>query len=168
MSSGRKWFILCAALVFLVGFLSGIIVSPLILKPKFGHKMGMGMKRDIRPDGPGMDMEMGPEGHHGMKPGEGGRPPMGPGGVHGMRDGEMIDRIVADLGEQLSLTTDQKKKLRKIFEDSEPELMAFQKQMRNRLRDIRKKMDSRITEMLDDNQKKKFRDISKRFDKEMP
>ncbi len=177
MSSGRKWFALCAALVFLVGFLSGIIVSPMIFKPEIGRMMGMRMRRDMLPGGPvghglpggpDMDLKMGPDGRPDMKPGEHGGLPMGPGGEHGMRIGAMIDRIVDDLGFQLSLSADQKKRIKKIFEDGAPEQLAFHKEMRDRLQKIRKKMDSQIMQVLDEKQKKKFKEITSSLDNHMP
>jgi len=103
-----------------------------------------------------------------MKPGERGRLPMGPGGEHGMRIGAMIDRIVDDLGFQLSLSADQKKRIKKIFEDGAPEQLAFHKEMRDRLQKIRKKMDSQIMQVLDEKQKKKFREITSSLDNHMP
>ena len=91
MSKGRTLFFVCVALVFVVGFLSGIIVGPLIMRPAFGHMMGM--KRDR-----GMPMDFG------MLPGLGPEKG-GPGGPHGVPGGPRLmdgkGRVEEDIKEHI-------------------------------------------------------------------
>ena len=101
-----------------------------------------------------MDFGMGPERR-------GGPPPMDEKGRHG----EMIKNIVIDdMGRELSLTNEQKKQLKKIFDDNEPEQLAFHKEMKKRMDGFREKMDAQILQILDDKQKEKFKKFTGRFD----
>jgi hypothetical protein len=148
MSSGRKWFFLCIALVFVIGFLSGIIAGPLVTRQMYGHRPG-----DHRGMPPPMGMEMGPRRHGGP----------GPMDEHGRGEEHMKTRVVDEMSRELSLTGDQKKQLSKIFDTNEPELLTFHNEMRKRMDDYRKKMDGQILQILNDKQKEKFKEFTKRF-----
>ena len=150
MTSGKKWFFLCLALVFCIGFLSGIIFCLTTNRPMRGHFMGMGKDR-------GMPMDMG------MRGGPGGIPPPPMGDRGGGEDG-IKNHVIDEMGRELSLTDDQKKKLKAIFDENEPQQLAFHEQMKKQFEDFRKKMDTQIIQMLDDKQKEKFKEFTHRFD----
>jgi hypothetical protein len=152
MTSGRKWFFLCVALVFIIGFLTGIITGPLVTRPMYKHMTGMRRGGGMPP--PPMDFGFGPGGH-------GGPSSMG---EKGRDDKDIKYWIVNDMSRELSLSSDQKNKLRAIFDQNEPEQLAFHKKMRTEMNDLRKKMDAQILQILDDKQKKKFKEITNNFE----
>jgi hypothetical protein len=163
MASGRKWFFILVALVFVVGFLSGIIMSPMIMRATFSHSMGM--KHDMGPGGFGMGMER-PDDHRrppdGMgRGGPGGDEPEGHG--LGRNDNMIKNHVIDEMSRELSLTDAQKKQLKKIFDENEPDQLAFRKQMMKQIEIFRKKMDPQILQILNDKQKKKFTEMTKRF-----
>jgi hypothetical protein len=163
MDTGRKWFFICFVLALAVGFLAGIIVSPLIMRPGFGPRMEMKRDKGMPP----MGFEMGP-GRHGGLP----RGPMGDKGMGGKAmgdkgmDSRIKDFIIEDMGRELSLSADQKKQLRKIFDQFEPEQLKFHKEMQTQMETLRKKMDSQILKILDDKQKVKFKEFTSGFNKD--
>ncbi|MFA6450640.1 MAG: hypothetical protein WCX65_14295 [bacterium] len=151
MNSGRKWFFLCLALMLAVGFLSGIIVSPLIMRPVVGHMMGA--KRDR--GAPPMGFGMGPGRHEGS--------PRGPMGDKGMGEGRIKNFVIEGMSRELSLSAEQKKQLKKIFDENEPEQLAFHKDMQKQMEGFRRKMDAQILKILDDKQKAKFKEFTRGF-----
>jgi len=129
------------------------------MRPVFGHMMGMRRDRGMpmefgigpEPGGPG-----GPEHHGGPRDMD----------VKGRGEERIKDHIVDDMGRELSLSSDQKIKLRKIFDANEPEQLAFHRQMKQQMESFRAKMDAQILQILDDKQKAKFKEFTGRFNRE--
>jgi Spy/CpxP family protein refolding chaperone len=163
MSNERKWFFMCISLVFIVGFLTGVLAAPTILHSLFrapgiaGREFG----------GPGME-----------EPGMGGPDMAGPGmpepgmgddrqpGNGPMGKDKMRNFIIDDLSNRLSLTDSQKKKLKKIMDDNESEFLSTRKDIQKTFDEARKKMDAKILKILDDKQKAKFKEMTKHIDEE--
>jgi hypothetical protein len=148
-SKGRLLFIVFTVIVFIVGYFAGVITGPMTMRTVFGHMSYMNRGRYMPMDfgGPGM-------GHHGPPP---------PMEVNGKDDEIIKNHIVDEMGRDLSLSGEQKIRLRKVFDDNEPALLTFQKEMRKRMEEFRGKMDSQILQILDEKQKEKFKKFSHGF-----
>ena len=137
MTKEQKWFALCVAFVFIAGFIAGNFTGPLIMRAYF------------RPPGFGDG-------------GRFGKMPMGP---DRMRPDKMQgEDFVARFSQELSLNKTQQDQLKKIFDANEPEMRATRQEMKDNLEKFRAKMDAQIMGILDEKQKVKFKEITKRFE----
>ncbi len=88
----------------------------------------------------------------------------GPGGHHGDK---MKKVMLNKMSKELSLTDDQKEKVRAIFEAHEPEMKKMHEQMRPLFDAIRNKTRAEIKTILTAEQLPKFEELNARMDERM-
>ncbi len=94
----------------------------------------------------------------------GGRPPMPePGQARLPHREQMRGNFVHMLTEELSLSDAQAAQLLVITENNEQEMIRHRDEMWNSIQEMRKKISSQISDMLDEEQKKKFAELEKRM-----
>jgi uncharacterized membrane protein len=141
MPSPRLWFATFASLVFLIGALAGVVVDRAWLLPRPG----------ANPPAIGPGRGMGPGGGAGMGLGRGGGPLMqGP------------ERVIADLDNELNLTTEQETAIRKILDAWRPRVQALQNTARNEFVSAQEQLHAEIAKTLTPDQAKRFEDMSAR------
>lgn len=136
MSSERKWFYACMVLVFIAGFLSGAFFIPLMFRHHVLSPELLMPRRDR------------------MERREFGKGPME----------KPKDFFIGHLSRELSLSATQKNQLEKIIDNNEGKFMENRKQIRESFDKMRKSMDAQIFVILDDRQKKKFKEMQKKFE----
>lgn len=140
MPSPRLWFATFASLVFLIGALAGVVVDRTWLLPRTGAS-GIGLGRG-----------MGPGGGAGMGLGRGGGPLMqGP------------ERVIADLDNELNLTTEQEAAIRRILDSWRPRVQELQNTTRNEFVSAQEQLHADIAKTLTPEQAKRFEDMSARI-----
>ena len=138
--SPRLWIATSAALVFLIGGLSGVVVDRVWLAPEIGAgRMGPG-----RGMGPGAGMGMGPGRSLG---------PIAQNPAH----------VVADLDAELDLTPDQESAILKILDAWRPRVQALQAEARESFVTAQEQLHQEIAKALSEDQAKRFEAMSARL-----
>lgn len=132
--SPRVWFATFVTLVFLIGGLAGVVVDRLWLTPRAGVQgelfgWGRGSGR-----GPG--------------------PGRGPGQM-----AQSPERVIADLDQQLTLTTDQETAILKILEAWRPRVQAIQESTRTQFQEMQQQLREEIAGTLTPEQRERFQQM---------
>jgi hypothetical protein len=146
------WIFVCTAVIFITGFLTGLFADHYFYSQrKMPPPMGEFGRFEHGPGGPPGDLIGGPRG------------PGGPGGQEIQK--KMQERFIEDLTSDLKLDAGQKKRLKEILDKNEKQFQKIRERMHTDFEKFHSKIDAEILEILNDGQKAKFKEISRRFEK---